>query len=1238
VSIPSNRSLRRDIETIFHSGTLAGLSDGQLLERFAAGRGGVAEGPEAESAFAILIERHGAMVLRVCRAVLGDPHDAEDAFQATFLTLIRRAGAIRKRESVGPWLHGVAHRVSLCARSAAARRRLHERRSSEARNREGSPMGTDTGDLDLPETIHAELARLPERYRAPIVLCDLGDRSLDEAARHLGWPTGTIKSRLNRGRQRLRDRLVRRGVAPAIAGAALSSGSADAAIAVPPELARTTAGLMAGAGAPSAGVLALIQSVGRATIMTRMKLAGAAAIVTGMSAVGIGSLAGVLRPGDGPGAPSPQGPAIAGPAEPAPTKKAPRRPAGDDSRIETISVAGRAVDPSGRPVAGAMIYVVDANRRRAFGADDVLAKATTDRDGRYIARDVELPVWKPAPGPIPAPDEGLFQVAGTAVGFGFTWHPTARFRPGREEAPAAGEPDVFHRGEPISVDLSFGPPAVLRGKVTDDRGRPLANARVQVGLVDDGRREGGKTWRCRRVDPTGSAPDDRLEFDGIHVLPEGMLSTRTGPDGGYRIDGLPRETVFLARIDPGPEFDASMETIATTAGPVKDARALGPDAVLDARLEAPREARVKVILGDTQQPARDVTVRARDKDQRMMIRAGGVAMTDADGWATLRLRAGIYDLAFEPAAGMPYLPGRGRIPVTGDVESREYAGFRLEPAAIVTMEARDAKTDEPIEGVAFRYETDSDSRPRELQSQPVIVDRPATDALGRLVAVLEPGRKRFLVGDVPPGWKYEGRASQPTILVAGREVTYRWMFAKLEVPRPGSGEPLFPDDLVTTWERQDRRALPGRFRVRHYFYWIDKAPTPDELEAFLDANDLGKLADPAGAIEARFPTAQGGVPAVIEILDDGRRRRNTVRYQSPGGGTETVVANGRESVSFGTANGQADISGPGSRVGHQVFGWRDICARPWPLESPHGRNRARGRVRREESGGRLTVEETIDQFVVRSVVDRQTGFVLAESRRSEPGMASGEIVRQYGPKAGPDGVMVPTVHLLARLRGPGLMSIDLDIIDEVHRADRPGPADFAIAAPAGTTIVDYRQAGDRPVVGSCHYPVADVIAYADGRTTRPSIEPTLKVGDPAPAIEPAAWLDRDDEKGPPDVSGRVVLVDFWGISCGPCVSELPEVQKAAAYFAEKGKDLVIIGLHEGGAGAEEVADFARKRGLNYRLAVDRPADEDGWFGATFRAYGIRGIPAAAVIDRKGRVAFVGRFPQALERAAQLAAP
>src|SRR3954447_19608217 len=145
---------RRQIETVFAAGSLTGLTDGQLLERFARG-----EGDEAGPAFALLVERHGPMVLRVCRGVLRDPHDAEDAFQATFLVLVHRPRTIRKRESLGPWLHGVALRVAACARTKMARRRAHERRWGERQRT--SERAADADHADLRHAIHDEIGRLP---------------------------------------------------------------------------------------------------------------------------------------------------------------------------------------------------------------------------------------------------------------------------------------------------------------------------------------------------------------------------------------------------------------------------------------------------------------------------------------------------------------------------------------------------------------------------------------------------------------------------------------------------------------------------------------------------------------------------------------------------------------------------------------------------------------------------------------------------------------------------------------------------------------------------------------------------------------------------------------------------------------------------------------------------------------------------------------------------------------------
>ena len=176
---------------MFNLGAIGDLTDGQLLERFAT-RGGEA----AELAFAAIVERHGPMVLRVCRHALVDPHDAEDAFQATFLILVKQARSLWVADSLGPWLHRVAHRVATRARSSAARTREHERRAAAAR----AAWSGDRRDCEeIVAFLHEEIDRLPEQYRVPVVLCDLQGLTHEKAARHLGWPVGTLKTRAGAG-------------------------------------------------------------------------------------------------------------------------------------------------------------------------------------------------------------------------------------------------------------------------------------------------------------------------------------------------------------------------------------------------------------------------------------------------------------------------------------------------------------------------------------------------------------------------------------------------------------------------------------------------------------------------------------------------------------------------------------------------------------------------------------------------------------------------------------------------------------------------------------------------------------------------------------------------------------------------------------------------------------------------------------------------------------------------------
>jgi RNA polymerase sigma factor (sigma-70 family) len=277
----SEHTLLQHIQTIFESGTIAELADRQLLERFGGG-----DREMADLCFAALIKRHGPMVLRTCQSTLHDRHNAEDAFQATFLVLARKARSLWIRDTIGPWLFEVACRVASAARSATRRRQMVER---EAARPGSSAIETSTWD-DRGAVLCEELNRLPERFRAAVVLCDLEGLTQERAAEHLGCAPGTVRSRLARGRQRLRDRLTRRGLAPAV-GPALPWVSGNVLSApVSATLAETTAHAALALGASraltgtTASVVSLTEGVLRVMFFSKLMVFTAGILAGGLFA------------------------------------------------------------------------------------------------------------------------------------------------------------------------------------------------------------------------------------------------------------------------------------------------------------------------------------------------------------------------------------------------------------------------------------------------------------------------------------------------------------------------------------------------------------------------------------------------------------------------------------------------------------------------------------------------------------------------------------------------------------------------------------------------------------------------------------------------------------------------------------------------------------------------------------------------------------------------------------------
>ncbi len=438
-------AVMRSIGQLFCAGPVAGLDERELLERFAAARD--------EAAFAALVSLHGPMVLAVCRRMLHDEHDVEDAFQATFLVLVRRAGSIRDPGRLGPWLHGVARRVSMRARTEASRRRA--RRDSRgsaaiAGVPEMRPAAARAEENDVLEAIDEEVARLPVHYREAVILCDLEGRSYVDAARRLACPIGTLQSRLARGRTRLRTRLAHRGLAPALLAATLAEGARAS---VPDALAVAAvraAALGAGAAPAAAAALAAHASTGLIVSAGR-RIAGMLVLATAVLGAGI---AVSERLDVGPPGPEPAASAPAAVPEP-PQQPQPQSPTPRADRTLQLQV----VDGDDRtPLAGASVWV------RVTRAGSHTEQGVTDDEGRFSVR-------------ISSKTTYFLHVVVAQPGF----------VPIELRWDGSKVPDAYTLALPRGTEIG--------GIVRDEQGRPIAGARVFPRIV--GRGPGGPAWYAR---------------------------------------------------------------------------------------------------------------------------------------------------------------------------------------------------------------------------------------------------------------------------------------------------------------------------------------------------------------------------------------------------------------------------------------------------------------------------------------------------------------------------------------------------------------------------------------------------------------------------------------------------------------------------------------------------------------------------------------------------------------------
>lgn len=625
-----------------------------------------------QTAFATLVRRHSRLVLAACRKVLNDSADVEDAFQATFLVLAKKAHTIRWRDNVGGWLYGVAHRVAVHARADRQRRKLREETAGLQR-----PEAVLPSDMTWPEAVgvlHEELDRLPDKFRLPLLLCYLDGLSRDEAAQKLGWSVGSVKGNLERGRKRLHARLTRRGIT--LSAGLLGAVAAPAQAVVPLKLVDSAVSLAnTPASAAPASVAALAQGVLRVMKLQQIKSAITYTVLTGVLTLGVG-VSTLAAFGDRPARPDEKD------QPPANVAKA------DTPTPGMLAVKGRVLDPTGKPVAGAKLYLPVALPMIPLPFFQKEAapqlQATTGPDGRF-----EFTVARPRG------DMDFYrQLVAVADGFAADW---------AEPLKPDAKGDLTFKLVPDDVPV--------KGRLVDLEGRPVSGVTVRVKSIETTKDE-DVTPVLKQLSSYASMALNQMNKRLLVPRAAGLpAEVKTDKDGRFEFRGIGRGRLAVLQIEGDvieqvtirsytkPDFDPKSVLPPDNrpqpgfVHPEPRPTVYGPEFVHVARP-------TQVIAGTvrdkmTGKPIAGVTVNS--SVQQGWWENAVYATTDADGrYRIVGLpKTARRQVMFFPGEDSPYLPASYAVPDDEGLQAITLDG-ELTRGVIITGRITDKITGKPV--------------------------------------------------------------------------------------------------------------------------------------------------------------------------------------------------------------------------------------------------------------------------------------------------------------------------------------------------------------------------------------------------------------------------------------------------------------------------------------------------------------------------------------------------------------